>query len=303
MCQYGTDTELVAKDSAVDRKYAKEIARMLSSVEKANEPKYKLEKTLKTKSLSGFRPSADGLQHEGAFLFKDKAGNGLWVLLIDWRAQDSFYVVLFPESKSGPIAEIHKIINKKPNEVTLYWRYSPTKRDGRNEERKAYFVEAFISCEVQISVPSDTSDIDEFIDELFLLANSRVKADGLNPDRPTSRNGFPEGKLKEKLHLSRERNSELVRKAKNVALKRDGFLKCACCNFDFFATYGEVGKGFIEAHHTKPLSSLHEDGEETIIDDLVLVCSNCHRMLHRRRPWLEMDELSKLLPVINPVPK
>lgn len=59
----------------------------------------------------------------------------------------------------------------------------------------------------------------------------------------------------------------------------------------------EVGKGFIEAHHTKLVSTLHENGEETKIEELALVCSNCHRMLHRRRPWLEMDDLPKLLPV------
>lgn len=183
----------------------------------------------------------------------------------------------------------------------LTWRYSPSKRDGRNEERKAYFVEAFLTDEVQISVPSHAKDVDDFIDELFSLANSRVKADELDPDRPNSRNGFPEGRIKEKLHLSRERNSELVRQAKNIAMRRVGCLKCACCGFDFFTTYGEVGMGFIEAHHTKPISTLHEDGEETKLDDLALVCSNCHRMLHRRRPWLGMDELSELLSANKPL--
>lgn len=279
----------------MDRHYAKTIARLLSSVDDAFDQKYKLSKRIETKELSGFHKWADDRPYEGAFLFKDKLDNGLWILIIDWGENDNFYIILFPESISGPIAEIHKLIDRAQNEPVLNWRYSPSKQDGRNKERKAYFVETFLSDEVQISVPADSKDVDDFIEELFLLANSRVKADKLDPDRPSSRTGFPEGKIKEKLHLSRERNSELVRQAKNTALMQKGCLKCACCGFDFFATYGEVGKGFIEAHHTKPISTLHEDGEETKMNDISLVCSNCHQMLHRKRPWLETDELSELL--------
>jgi 5-methylcytosine-specific restriction endonuclease McrA len=67
---------------------------------------------------------------------------------------------------------------------------------------------------------------------------------------------------------------------------------CAACGFDFEAYYGQRGKGFIEVHHTQPLS---EAGEEIAIDpktDLVPVCSNCHRMIHRRKDdVLSVEEL------------
>jgi len=285
----------------LDRKYAKEIARQLSTVTDSDEKKYMLAEQINTKRLSGFHQWADGHSYEGAFLFKEQTGNGIWILLIDWRDQNNFYLVLFPESKTGPIAEIHKLIENTPDEAILNWRYSPSKHDGRNEERKSYFIKAFLSDEVQISVPVNNDDVDDFIEELFSLASSRVKADELDPVRPNSRSSFPEGKLKEKLHLLRERNSALVRQVKSAAMKQDGCLKCACCSVDFFVTYGEIGKGFIEAHHTKPLSNLHDDGEETNIKDIALVCSNCHRMLHRRRPWLEMNELSELLSANKPL--
>ena len=55
------------------------------------------------------------------------------------------------------------------------------------------------------------------------------------------------------------------------------------CGFDFEAFYGEAGRNFIEVHHIKPLSSLDE---EIMIDpekDLVCVCSNCHRIIHRKK--------------------
>ena len=285
----------------MDRRYTKQIASLLSSVANSGDTRYKLAKKINSRKLTGFHQWADGHTYDGAFLFKDQEGHGLWIVLIDWRGQNNFYVVLFPESKSGPVAEIHKIINERSTEAVLSWRYSPSKRDGRNEERKEYFRENFLSDEVQISVPRRVDDVDGFIEELFSLAGSRLKADELNPERPSARNSFPEGKEKERLHISRERNAELVRRAKDNALKRYGCLKCACCGFDFLATYGEVGRGFIEAHHTKPLSSLHEDGEETHVDDLALVCSNCHRMLHRSRPWLGMNELSELLTANKPL--
>lgn len=278
----------------MERKRAKMMAGLLASNIYTGPSNYRLTKHISQKKLSGFHQWADDLPCEGAFLLKDKSGTGYWILFIDWHGDNNFYLVIFPESKSGPIAEIHRLTVNN-NQAVLHWRYSPIKRDGKNDERKAYFTEAFLSTEVQISVPETRHDVDDFIGELFSLASSRAKADSLDPDRPSSRNGFPEGKLKERLHVARERNRELVRQAKLLALTRNGCLKCACCGFDFFAVYGEVGRGFIEAHHSKPVSSLHEDGEETKIEDLALVCSNCHRMLHRRRPWLEMDKLNHLL--------
>lgn len=278
----------------MDRSEAKKISRLLASAAESLGATYSLKKNLKGKSLDGFHQWVDGRPCEGAYFFADHEGDGLWILFIDWRIQGSFYLILFPESRSTPLAEIHRLTIEN-GEKLLHWRYSPSKRDGRNDERRSYFVDAFLSDHVKISVPEDVADVSDFVEELFSLATSRKKADELDPDRPNVRSGFPEGKLKERLHYSRERNRELVRQAKLLAQRRDGCLQCECCGFDFFAIYGKVGEGFIEAHHTKPISSLHENGEETRIEDLVLVCSNCHQMLHRKRPWLEIDDLAALL--------
>lgn len=103
---------------------------------------------------------------------------------------------------------------------------------------------------------------------------------------------FPEGRIIYRLHRSRERNRDLVKRRKAQALKKTGTLCCEVCGFDFSKVYGELGVGFIECHHTKPLSEVGETN--TTPDELALVCSNCHRMLHRRRPWLGLDELREL---------
>jgi len=46
--------------------------------------------------------------------------------------------------------------------------------------------------------------------------------------------------------------------------------------------YGSFGVDFIEMHHEEPLS-LSRGPTPRRLTDLVPVCSNCHRILHRRR--------------------
>jgi len=93
--------------------------------------------------------------------------------------------------------------------------------------------------------------------------------------------GVSEGTPILKAHLRRERRSaDLARKLKQSTLKRTGRLACVVCEFDFAATYGPKGLGYIEAHHIVPLGEAKE-AVITRVSDLALVCANCHRMLHR----------------------
>jgi hypothetical protein len=105
---------------------------------------------------------------------------------------------------------------------------------------------------------------------------------------------FPEGKLKLKQHLIRERNPVVIELAKERYLEKHGKLICEACEFDFKERYGDIGEGYIEGHHTKPISEMAEN-EETRVEDIALVCANCHRMLHRKRPWLSITELKNLI--------
>ena len=105
---------------------------------------------------------------------------------------------------------------------------------------------------------------------------------------------FPEGRELERIHKVKERSAKLVRSAKRAFLRKHAHLFCQVCGFDFEEHYGELGRGFIEAHHTAPLAELNESSR-TRIEDLELVCSNCPRMLHRKRPWLTAAHLIELL--------
>lgn len=107
-------------------------------------------------------------------------------------------------------------------------------------------------------------------------------------------NEFPEGAVYEGRHKRRERNKALVKKVKADFFAKHGRHFCEACGFDFAEKYGQAGKGFIEAHHTIFVSDL-APGAKTDPSDMALVCSNCHRILHRKRPWLSIAALRKLL--------
>ena len=102
-----------------------------------------------------------------------------------------------------------------------------------------------------------------------------------------------EGKVLTAVHRRRERNRTLIEKRKQKALNETGDLRCEGCGMSFEERYGEVGRGFIEVHHTRPVHQL-KPGDKTRISELALVCANCHRMIHRRRPWLSISDLKAI---------
>ena len=102
----------------------------------------------------------------------------------------------------------------------------------------------------------------------------------------------PEGRVLAIQHLRRERRPGLVAKKKANVMAAAGALRCEVCGFDFARRYGAVGHGFIECHHTRPLSEMRP-GDKTSLKDLALVCANCHRMLHKSRTTV--DQLRAVL--------
>ena len=117
-----------------------------------------------------------------------------------------------------------------------------------------------------------------------------------HPGTDEDEDKFPEGKVKYRLHRTKERNGKLTKQVKeNFKKTNGGKLFCQCCNFDFVKKYGDIGEDFIEAHHLIPIKDIDEN-HETSPKDIVLLCSNCHRMIHRHRPWIDSPKkLKKLL--------
>ena len=106
-----------------------------------------------------------------------------------------------------------------------------------------------------------------------------------------------EGDRKLMSHYKIERSQSLVRAFKQYKAKLDEKLKCEICGFSFSESYGVLGQGFIEAHHIEPISQRTQQ-RQTTFDDLILVCSNCHSMLHRKlygKEYLTVSDLKELV--------
>lgn len=128
----------------------------------------------------------------------------------------------------------------------------------------------------------------EVLDELISEEKAPYYIDDIHNECP-----FVEGKIKYELHKKIERNPRLIQEIKREAEKKNQ-LYCHVFNFDFYKVYGNLGKGYIECHHSIPISEYVEE-QQTKKEDIVLVCANCHRMLHRKRPWIKKDDIKSLI--------
>lgn len=57
--------------------------------------------------------------------------------------------------------------------------------------------------------------------------------------------------------------------------------RCMACGFSFEEAYGELGAGYIEVHHLRPISTYGKAVYVNPLSDMAVLCSNCHRMIHR----------------------
>ena len=83
--------------------------------------------------------------------------------------------------------------------------------------------------------------------------------------------------------------------ARRLCIQHFGAI-CQICGFDFYKTYGEIGKNYIHVHHIYPISL--SNGTKYVLDpekDLLPVCANCHAMIHKRVPSYDPAELKKVL--------
>lgn len=113
------------------------------------------------------------------------------------------------------------------------------------------------------------------------------------PDEPWIGEGAQEGGLLERRSLARERDPKLRERKLREAMASRGHLACEVCGFDFERVYGSRGGGYAECHHVVPL---HVSGPTTThLHDLVLLCANCHRMIHRQKPWLTPEQLRAIV--------
>jgi 5-methylcytosine-specific restriction protein A len=140
---------------------------------------------------------------------------------------------------------------------------------------------------------NDKERLHEIAMEIEKVANNqglKEKIYRIEDDEQSLKDSVMEGQVIYKLHKLRERDIDIVKHKKNQALSKTGHLECEVCIFDFHKFYGNLGYGYIECHHRTPLSQFKIESR-TSLDDLALVCANCHRMLHRSIGTLTIEHL------------
>lgn len=105
-----------------------------------------------------------------------------------------------------------------------------------------------------------------------------------------SASGAIEGRVRLVQHLERERNQTVVRNKKRLAES----LECGVCGFSFKRDYGTAAAAYCEGHHLVPLSEI-EKTTETRMEDLAILCANCHRVVHLHNPPYTLDEVRGML--------
>ena len=133
---------------------------------------------------------------------------------------------------------------------------------------------------------SGTRIKDEVLPTLRELWAAVTKTYPANPEESVY---HPEGAARTLYTTTYERDAGVRR-----AFLKGKHLKCEVCGFDFEEVYGKLGAGYIEVHHKKPVS----EGERItdLNNDLVMLCSNCHRMIHRGRDhMITPEELGRII--------
>jgi len=75
---------------------------------------------------------------------------------------------------------------------------------------------------------------------------------------------------------------------------------CESCNLTPTLHYGYQGPLIntpLDVHHVRPLMSLSE-GESRrykIPDDFLVLCPNCHRMIHKQKNTADLDQLKEMV--------
>lgn len=253
------------------------------------------------------------LNHDGLVL-KGSAGQGRWAKgpwiavfnsVVTTSAQRGYYIVyLFREDMSGVYVSLNQgmteakqkyrsdaksalaaraghfraILGKEANQ---YSEFEIDLRPDSKDNETAFYEAGNICAKFyeRGSIPNDAS-IAEDLNGLVSLYTALVENDGTlensdEADEPVQTH--QEDATKFRLHKRIERNRSLAEEVK----KQQGHA-CKVCGMNFLSVYGEIGKNFIEAHHLTPISAIK--GQVATLDpikDFAVLCSNCHRMIHR----------------------
>lgn len=101
-----------------------------------------------------------------------------------------------------------------------------------------------------------------------------------------------EGELTESLMKKRERSS----RNRLLCLSIHGD-QCGVCSIDPKIKYGSELGSILEVHHIEPLAEVGTPKAYNPTIDLIPLCPNCHRAIHKRKPAYTPCELKELIDI------
>lgn len=103
-----------------------------------------------------------------------------------------------------------------------------------------------------------------------------------------------EGTVTLRKHQNRERSRILVEAKRRAFRAEFGALCCEACSMSESELPAGLGESCFDVHHLELLGA-RAGPVITTLNDLALLCANCHRMIHRSSPMLKPAELSQVL--------
>lgn len=205
-------------------------------------------------------------------IFAPAGHDSIWLLLTEENPEfKNTYEQGILEFSGQPLGRTNKrIIYHKQNglEVLLFFRQS----------NKQYANSGFLYCGLVEYISHEGEKPARFLLESVEhgrpITVARQAIEAYNAEE--SLEPRTEGGVTKRLVNVYERDSHL--RARAIEIHK---LNCHICGFNFGETYGEIGEGYIEVHHIIPISTFGEARTVKPETDMMTVCANCHRMLHR----------------------
>lgn len=154
-------------------------------------------------------------------------------------------------------------------------------------ERNVYFTQANVGDElIKKALLSFHSKGD--VANLSSEAESKTNQKKITLDINSQELSSLEGKITYRIAKEVVRDAKIAKLKKEQHLSQHGKFFCEICSFSFFDFYGSQ-YDYIECHHINPL---HQTGEtETQLSDLILLCANCHRVVHQSKECMTIEKL------------
>jgi len=102
-----------------------------------------------------------------------------------------------------------------------------------------------------------------------------------------------EGEPRLMIHFHRERDSHIAQAKRDAVIASSGRLVCEACGISATDKYPGLNGEICEVHHRLPLAESCGN-IETRLEDLAVLCANCHRAIHRCSPMPGIEEFRNM---------